>query len=306
MCTAICWNGFLGRNLDLWCSYGEAVVITPRCYPFPFPTNHSALIGMAHVVEGYPLYYEAMNESGLAIAGLHFPHSATYPTTPREGTEAVPVYAFIPTLLTRCGSLAEVRALLPHITLVDTPFCPELPTSPLHWLLCDRTGETLVVGSVDDGLHVYEDPAGVLTNEPPFPYQRTHLSDFAALSPYQPQTDLPLYSGGMGAIGLPGDWSSTSRFVRAAYVRQYLIRKDSVAGNVHQFFHMLDSVAMPEGTLLVNYEGKPTPEKTVYNCCMDLQSGCYYYKTYDDFCLRRVDIHEADPDTDELAVYTMQ
>lgn len=306
MCTAIYWNGLFGRNLDLWCSYGESVVITPRRYPFPFSTDHSALIGMAHVLEDYPLYYEAVNEQGLAMAGLNFSHSATYPTTPQEGTEAVPVYAFIPYLLIRCGSLSDVRALLPHITLVDTPFRPELPTSPLHWLLCDRTGETLVIESVSDGLHVYDDPAGVLTNEPPFPYQRTHLADYASLSPYQPQTNLPLYSGGMGAMGLPGDWSSTSRFVRATYVRQHLICKDSAAANVNQFFHMLDSVAMPDGAVYVDFQGRQTPEKTVYSCCMDLQSGCYYYKTYDEPRLRQLDMHQIDGDTDKLAVYPME
>lgn len=309
MCTAVAWNGLFGRNLDLWCSYGEAVVITPRRFPFPFAMSaHTALIGMAHVAEGYPLYYEAVNEHGLAMAGLHFPHFAVYAPAPRENTEPVPTYALIPYLLTRCKTTAEVRQLLPHITVVDTPFSQTLPASPLHWLLTDKTGDTIVIEAVQDGLMVYDDPWGVLTNAPPFPYHRLHLADYANLQPQQPSGEGAgmLYSGGLGAVGLPGDWSSASRFVRAAYVRAHLVQKDNTAAGVNQFFHMLDSVAMPEGAILVDYQGMPTPEKTVYSCVMELETGRYHYKTYDEPHLRTWELHGVDLDTETLTVYPME
>lgn len=314
MCTAVAWNGLFGRNLDLWCSYGEAVVITPRRFPFPFAaSSHTALIGMAHVNDGYPLYYEAVNEHGLAMAGLNFPHFAVYAPVPRENTEPVPSYALIPYLLTRCKTTAQVRQLLPHITVVDTPFSQALPASPLHWLLTDTAGDTIVLEAVREGLMVYDDPCGVLTNAPPFPYHRARLADYANLQPYQPSGEDGelLYSGGLGAVGLPGDWSSSGRFVRAAYVRKHLVPKDTTTAGVNQFFHMLDSVAMPEGAILVDYPGSPipgtpTPEKTVYSCVMELATGRYHYKTYDQPYLRTRELHAVEPDTETLYVYPME
>ena len=86
MCTAISYKAkdfYFGRTLDYECSYGEEVVITPRHYQFSYShmgecTTHYAMIGMAHVAEEYPLYYEAVNEKGLGMAGLNFVGNACY------------------------------------------------------------------------------------------------------------------------------------------------------------------------------------------------------------------------------------
>lgn len=98
MCTAITWNGYFGRNLDLWYSYGESVVITPRNYPFSFRlagemAHHYALIGIAHVADGVPLYYEATNEKGLSVAGLNFPGNACYDAPAGDGKADYTVYS---------------------------------------------------------------------------------------------------------------------------------------------------------------------------------------------------------------------
>ena len=108
--------------------------------------------------------------------------------------------------------------------LVDTPFSPQLPVGSLHWLIADETG-SITVEAVKEGLMIYDNPAGVLTNNPPFPQQMFQLNNYMHLSPRQPvntfSKDLPLntYSRGMGALGLPGDLSSSSRFVRVSYVK---------------------------------------------------------------------------------------
>lgn len=308
MCTAIAWQGLFGRNLDLWCTYGELVAITPRHFAFPFASEtHYAMIGMAHVTDDYPLYYEAVNEVGLAMAGLNFPHSTVYSKhTADAATTEVPPYAFIPYLLANCGNIDEVRALLAKTKLVDVPYRSDLPNSPLHWLLTDQIGASLVVEATADGLQLYEDPVGVLTNEPPFPYHMARMADYAHLQPRQPSiegTGVQLYSGGLGAVGLPGDWSSSSRFVRAAYVRRNLTPGETDEDNVLRFFHMLDSVAMPEGALLVDYQGRPTPEITVYACCCDLHRGIYYYKTHACPRITAIRMDKADIDNDRLTVY---
>ena len=192
MCTAVGFQGkdfYFGRTLDLECSYDEKVVITPRNYPFSFrflpPIHrHHAMIGVAHVVRGCPLYYEAVNEKGLGMAGLNFPGNACYQAE-AQGKDNVASFEFIPWVLAQCATLPEVRALLDRLNLVDVAFSPELPPATLHWMIASRDG-ALVVESTKDGLQIYDDPVGVMTNEPPFPYQMLNLSNFMTVSAQPP------------------------------------------------------------------------------------------------------------------------
>ena len=182
MCTAITYasgDHYFGRNLDLDHSYNETVTVAPRGFPFAFRRaatlkEHYAMIGMAFVVENYPLYYDATNEKGLSMAGLNFPASAFYGPE-KDGPDNISPFEFIPWLLGQCANLAEARKLLARIHLANIPFSARLPLSPLHWLIADQTG-AIVVEAVREGLKIYEDPVGVLTNEPPFDYQMFHLN----------------------------------------------------------------------------------------------------------------------------------
>ena len=229
MCTAATYcNGdfYFGRNLDYEFSYGEHVTIMPRNYPIRLHSGaldrHHAMIGMAHIQDDYPLYYDAVNEKGLCIAGLNFVGNAVYPPVTR-GVASVAQYALIPWLLGTCANIDEARSALARVVIDGTPFAPELPCAQLHWLVADRSG-CIAVEATADGLYVYDDPAGVLTNNPPFPQQMAALRNYTRLSASQPPADfcgvpVTLDSRGMGALGLPGDLSSPSRFVRAAFVR---------------------------------------------------------------------------------------
>lgn len=161
-------------------------------------------------------------------------------------------YEFIPWILGSCASVGEARVALDRMTLTGTPFSEQLPTAQLHWIIADRNG-AITVECMADGLHVYENPVGVLTNNPPFPQQMFLLNQYMGLSPKQPvntfapEVGLSAYSRGMGAIGLPGDLSSTSRFARVAFVKQNSLPADSEAESVSQFFHILGSVDQQRG-----------------------------------------------------------
>ena len=193
MCTAATYKTkcfYFGRNLDYERGFGEQVVITPRLFPLPMRhlpdlTRHYAMIGMASVQDGYPLYYDAVNEKGLCMAGLNFVRSAVYgPCAP--GKANVAQFELIPWLLGRCATAAEARDLLAESRITDDAFLPGLPPARLHWLLADRE-QCFAVEQTAEGLRVYEDPAGVLTNEPPFPMQLFRLNDYAQLSPQPPE-----------------------------------------------------------------------------------------------------------------------
>ena len=314
MCTAVTYHTkdhYFGRNLDYEFSYGESVTITPRRFPLAFPDGirwetHYAMIGMAHVAEGYPLYYDAVNEKGLAMAGLLFAGNAVYQKR-QEGKDNIPSWAFLPWILGQCATAAEAKTLLERICLTDEPFSEKLPPSPMHWMLADAEG-CLVIEQAADGLHIYDNPIGVLTNNPPFPFHLENLKQYVNVTAEPPQDGfsgrglLHPFSRGMGGFGLPGDLSSASRFVRAAFVRLNSRSGESETESVSQFFHILGAVEQQRGCCHLG-EGKY--EITVYSSCCNLEKGIYYYKTYDNYSITAVELHAERLDGRELVSYPL-
>ena len=314
MCTAATYQTrdfYFGRTLDYEFSYGDEVTITPRGYAFAFRhagrLDHPyAMIGMAHVAQDYPLYYDAMNEKGLCMAGLNFVGNAAYADV-IPGHENVAQFELIPYLLRQCASVAEARDRLARLNLVGTPFSTQLPAAQLHWLLADQH-QAVVIESMADGLHIYDNPVGVLTNNPPFPQQLFQLNNYMNLSPRQPENrfapQLPLapYSRGMGALGLPGDLSSASRFVRVAFTRMNAVSGDSEAESVSQFFHILGSVEQQRGCCEVR-DGQY--EITLYTSCCNAARGIYYYTTYENRQITAVDMHRENLNGSALIRYPL-
>ena len=187
MCTAATYKTkdfYFGRTLDYEFSYGEEIVVTPRNFVFPWrklgnQELHYAIIGMAYVVKDYPLYYDAMNEKGLCMAGLNFVENADYKEEKQDKDNVTP-FEFIPWILTQCASVREARALLDKINLINIPFSKELPLAQLHWILADSK-EAITVESVKEGIRIYENPVGVLTNNPPFDEQMFNLNNYMHL-----------------------------------------------------------------------------------------------------------------------------
>lgn len=313
MCTAITYKGkdnYFGRTLDIEYSYNEAVTITPRNFKFSFrkmgtSEKHYAIIGMAAVVDNYPLYYDAANEYGLSVAGLNFPENAHY-FPEKEDKYNIAPFEFIPFVLSHCKNLDEVRKCLSKISLCRINFSDELPLTPMHWLIADSSS-SITVESVRDGLKVYENPVGVLTNNPTFDYHMTHLCDYMNLT-HKPAenrfADIKLspYSRGMGAIGLPGDLSSASRFVRAAFVKLNSVSGNDENSSISQFFHILGSVEQQRGCVLFP-DG--SYEITEYTSCINTDKGIYYYTAYENNCISAVNMHNANLDSTNLFSYPL-
>lgn len=314
MCTSITWatkDHYFGRNLDLELSYGESVTFTPRNFPFKFRkvedlSTHNALIGMAIVVDNYPLYFDATNEKGLSMAGLNFPENAYFfPET--EGKDNVSPFEFIPWILGQCQTVEKAKEFLGKMNLVNINFSDELPLSPLHWMISDQT-QSIVVESTRGGLNIYDNPVGVLTNNPPFDYQLFNLNNYRHLSPtvsenkFSENVELNVYSRGMGAIGLPGDLSSASRFVKASFSKLNSVSNDSEMESVSQFFHILKSVEQQKGLCDV---GGGEFEFTIYSSCCNMDKGIYYYTTYDNSQISAVDMHKEDLNSAQLFSYPL-
>lgn len=312
MCTAATYQTkdfYFGRTLDYEFSYGDEVVVTPRSYPFHFRnvasiSSHYAMIGMACVMGGYPLYYDAVNEKGLGMAGLNFVGNAVY-NDGAQNKDNIAQFEFIPWILGQCAAVKDALDLLGKINLVNTPFNEKLPVAQLHWIIADKT-QAITVESTKEGLQIHENPVGVLTNNPPFNEQMLQLNNYMGLSPKAPENRfsdklaLYTYSRGMGAIGLPGDLSSQSRFVRAAFVKMNSVSGDSETESVSQFFHILGSVDQQRGCCDMG-DGKY--EVTIYTSCCNTQRGIYYYTTYGNHQITAVDMHKENLDGAELKRY---
>ena len=314
MCTAISYqNGdhYFGRNLDLNRGYEEQVTITPRNYTFHFRNgqnifHHYAMIGMATVANNYPLYYEATNEKGLSMAGLNFPGCATYHFR-RAAMDDITPFELIPWVLSQCATAEEAAALLRQVNVWMMPFSREFLLTPLHWLISDRD-ISLAAEPTQEGLKIHADPFGVLTNSPEYSYHVNKLADYRALQPQNPEEsfcDIPCraYSNGMGAIGLPGDFSSASRFVKAAFVKCNSKSEMSEKDNVSQFFHMLGSVAMPRGSVVMD---NGEPEITLYSSCCNTDKGVYYYTTYENRSISAVSLHRCDLDGEAVCCFPLR
>lgn len=314
MCTAVTYqtdNFYFGRTLDYESSYGEELVILPRKFQLHFLNmgmleNHYAILGTAHVAQGYPLFYDAVNEKGLCMAGLNFVGNAQYAKV-MNGKDNLAQYEFIPWILSNCSCIVEAKELLAKINLTDTPF-QKMPVAQLHWILADKE-QAITVEAVADGIKIYPNPIGVLTNNPPFPEQMFRLNDFMNLSAKQPKNhfsnklNLHPYSRGMGALGLPGDLSSSSRFVRAAFVKEHSVSGHSELESVSQFFHILGSVGQQNGCCEVE---NGQYEKTIYTVCYNASKGIYYYTTYYNHQISAIDMHREDLNGAQLIRYPMR
>ncbi len=313
MCTAIAANVnglYFGRNLDFEYDFGENITITPRNYIFTFKNgemlrNHYAIIGMALVENDYPLYFDALNEKGLAMAGLNFPGNAIY-NKKIEGKINVASFELIPYVLSKCASVEEAEALFLKINITDEAVSEKYKPTSLHWIISDENS-SIVLEQTKDGVKIYKNDIGVLTNNPPFDYQMFNLNNYMTVTANEPQNlfsdkiKLSEYSRGMGAIGLPGDLSSMSRFVRASF-----FKLNSQWGKVEeeivlQFFRLLYSVYQIKGGAKV----ENSYEMTHYSSCCNTKKGIYYYSTYYNSAINAVDIHRENLDLENLITYEL-
>ena len=311
MCTAISAKAddhYFGRNLDYHFDFGEKIVITPRNYPFKFSNGtvldrHYAIIGSAVVNRGYPLYFDGTNEMGLSVAGLNFPGYAKY-NEKTDGKNNIASFEFIPYILCGCATTKEAQNVLSNASITNIAFDTDFQSTPLHWIVADSE-MALVLEQTDKGVQVYENEPGVLTNSPPFDMQIVNLENYANLVPFnrKPEIfeslDFPFYSKGMGAIGLPGDCSSMSRFVRASFIKKCFRFGETERERVSSFFHILNSVYHIKGIT----RDKNELQMTHYSSCCNTDKGIYYYTTYYNCEINGVDMHRENLDSDKVIAY---
>ncbi|WP_297565345.1 choloylglycine hydrolase [uncultured Faecalibaculum sp.] len=316
MCTSVLYkNGsysYFGRNLDLQYAMGNQVMVTPRNLPLKFRNGmefkeHPAMVGMALSPDGeYPLYFEAMNEYGVGIAGLNFPKLAVYKKEIEEGKSiGLASFELIPYLLCTCKSVADLKKELAKITVLDTSFSAQYQASPLHWLMADKDS-SIVVEPLEEGLVVHDDTLNCLTNVPEYPAQYYNFCKYQNLTGkypvnrITPDVDLDIYCSGLGSSGLPGGVDSMSRFVRVGFTLNNSVAKETDEDTLTQFFHIMQSVAMARGT---NEEPGNLWEVTHYTSGCNLATQDFYWTTYGNQQINGLHVQDLNLDGDKLIIY---
>ena len=303
MCTALSFKinnkCFFGRNMDLPYFFGQRPIFIPAGFEYLNRVSakndvlQKSILGMGTIIDGHPAMAEAMNNKGLACAGLNFSGYACFSSQTDNTKVNIAPYDFILWALSNFSTVKEVQNACKKLNLVSIPINESTPVSQLHWMLCDRSGDSIVVEATESGILVYDNPVGVMTNNPEFPWHITNLREYLKISAANPENanwsnfELSPLGVGAGTLGMPGDFSSVSRFVRAAFIKANLPKDIEPGDEVGQFFHMLDYCAMVKGGVLT---ADGVYDYTTYSSCMDLTSGIYYFKNYNNSRINAVSL----------------
>ncbi|MGL5414492.1 MAG: linear amide C-N hydrolase [Clostridium sp.] len=301
-----------GRNMDLEYYFGQSVGIIPRNYKYInkatneiFSTKY-AIVGMITMMENHPMFADAMNEKGLDIAGLNFGDEfGGLETKLAPDKINIPSYDLMLWALSNFDNINDLKANVRKLNLMNTQINEKAPAVCLHWIASDTSGESIVIEKTKEGIFVYDNPVGVLTNPPTFDWHLTNLRQFTNTLPAQLTTmcsNMELLPTGRGAvlIGLPGDTTAQSRFIRAAFLRHFVMQRNDVC--IGDYFHILDNVAMLDGTAK-NGGVDGMSEFTQYSSCMNLEKCTYTYKTYRSLALTSVNLLNEDLDASDIKLF---
>ncbi|MBW6410535.1 choloylglycine hydrolase [Clostridium weizhouense] len=295
MCTSVTLetkdkHHLLGRTMDFAMDFNQSINIIPRNYKWTNIINKKVLktkygmVGMSVVIDKNPILADGVNEKGLMCATLYLPGFAEYSNIRLEEKNGIAPHDFVLWVLSNFKTLEELKNALSNIEIIDTELSLLKLTPPLHWIVSDKTGKSIVIERTKNGIEVFNNPIGVMTNSPDFQWHLTNLRQYIGLraKQFSPVTwsdiDLSAFSQGSGTFGLPGDFTPPSRFVRAAYLKSNLTQIDDELQGVSGVFHILSNCEVPKGTV-VTLEN--TEDISIYTSAMCSESCTYYYHTYD-------------------------
>src|SRR5579885_1242450 len=298
-----------GRTMEFGFDVKSDVMIVPAGTPMT-GTLPGGATGISYTTKygmvganalGFPVIVDGINEQGLFVSDLYFPGYAGYAeVTPENARRAMAPYEFGNWLLGNFATVDEVRAHVQDVVLASTTVDALGMAPPLHFIIRDRSGKSLVIEPIDGKLKVYDDPVGVLTNSPSFDWHLTNLRNYIGLTARNVPAlelggnlSLPQFGQGSGMIGLPGDATPPSRFVRAVAYSQTALPASTAAEAVLQVFHIMNNFDIPLGSVRDKSGKAMHADYTVWTSVADLQNDRWYFRTYDDQAIRLVDLHKA-------------
>lgn len=265
-------------------------------------TSRYALVGANAL--NMPVILDGINDQGLSIGLFYFPGYAKYtPLTAENAKRAIAPHEFGMWVLANFASVDEVRKGIEDIVVVPTP-APGLGSAegmvpPTHFFIQDKTGKSIAVEPVDGTLKVHDAPLGVMANAPTYDWHMTNLSNYLNLSVNDIESKqlgdvkVESFGAGSGLLGIPGDFTPPSRFVRAAIYSQAAVPNAKADDAVLAAFHILNQLDSPKGSVVNDAIGGKMNEITEWTSVADLKNLRWYFRTYEDQSVRMVDLKEA-------------
>ncbi|MDR1639323.1 MAG: linear amide C-N hydrolase [Clostridiales bacterium] len=301
-------KSILARTMDFSGNYEATLIVVPRLFPQPLTQETVeklpySYVGMGVVAFNSPNMLDGLNEHGLAGVNNYYNGLAVYNKKAEPGKTPVTGYMALSYALSTCKSLDEVEdAFKNKITLVESSSPVLKVDPPLHFMFTDKSGEAVVIEPDQDGVKIYRNSVGVLTNPPAYSWHETNLRHFLGISRYTPQAgeigDKMIEPLGGGGLGLPGDFSSVSRFIRMAYMRKLAFPAKSEDDGVTLAMHLLDSVNVIKGTVAKSPDSPL--HYTFYKSAMCAESGRYFFSHYNDRRLSVATLGRFDLDAEKL------
>ena len=304
-----------GRTLEFGVKVELSVAVVPRKFQFTGTTPkgpglaYKAKYGSVGMMAfGKPALLDGFNEKGLAVGTFYFPGFAEYPTITTENqSRALSPIEFPNWILTQFATIEEVKENLSKVLIAPTTIQEWGPTAPpFHYIVFDKSGKCLVIEPIKGQLRTYDNPLGVFTNSPTFEWHMENLRNYihlTALNAKPLQTAGLTFSSfgqGSGMLGMPGDFTPPSRFVRAAFFSITALPSPTAKECVGQLFHVLNQFDIPIGVVRAEENSVIYFDYTQCICVRDPQSLKYYFKTADNQTIRMVNLNSFDLDAKSL------
>jgi choloylglycine hydrolase len=319
--------GFACTGISL--KAGDGAAIRGRTLEFGFPMQSKVIVipagkemsgtlpdggkGLAYTTRygivganalGLPVILDGINDQGLAVGLFYFPNYASYtPVTAENASRAIAPHEFGLWVLANFASVDEVREGVKNIVVVPTPApglgSPQGMVAGAHFFIQDKSGKSIAVEPVDGTLKVHDAPLGVMTNAPTYDWQMTNLANYVNLSVKDIESakvgdvKVSAFGSGSGLLGLPGDFTPPSRFVRAVVYSQSAAPNKTADDAVLSAFHILNQFDIPKGSVVNAAVGQPVDEITEWTSVSDLKNLRWYFRTFADQSIRMVDLKQA-------------
>ena len=295
MCTAIALQSgrgqnFLGRTLDFSHPIEPQIMIAPKGFLWKsaldgriFKDSYG-LIAMGQQEDGMLGFFDGVNENGFAAAALYFAGYAQYGgASGKSGKEQISSLEFLHFILGKCGSVEELKSLVPRISIAGLRDPVTGTAAPLHWIATDRSGKSVVVEPTEHGLKLYDNRIGVLANSPDFEWQTTNLRNYMNVSPEQKEAaawggvKLTPFGQAGGTALLPGGYASPGRFVRIAYQKSHVLLPENPDEMTAACFHLMDCVTIPKGSVVT---ATGAYDYTQYTAFINTDTCEYFFRAY--------------------------
>lgn len=295
----------IGRTIE----WGESIlpsqyVIIPRgteltsftptgCNGLKYTARYG-LVGISVIQKEF--IADGMNEAGLAAGLFYFPAYGKYPEyQPQKNRHTLSDLQVVSWILSQFSNIDEVKDAFKKIRVTALQ-----GSATVHWRIAEPSGRQVVLEFIDGEARFYENEVGVLTNAPGFDWQVTNLNNYVNLysgsAPHKKvgETTIFPFGAGSGMLGIPGDITPPSRFVRAFFYKESAPRLSKGEATVMQTFHILNNFDIPIGVEFKEGEVPDVPSATQWTAVNDLKSKKMYYRTMFNSHIRCIDLNQID------------